>query len=85
MKHLATASPSVRLVSNADKLHNARSILSDLRLHGPKLWARFTAPKEGALWYYRSLVQAFASHGRTPLVDELDIAVTEIERLARTA
>jgi len=85
VKHLATASPSVRLVSNADKLHNARSILSDLRVHGCKLWARFTAPKEGTLWYYRSLVQAFASHGRTPLVDELDIAVTEIERLARTA
>jgi len=50
--------------------------LSDLRVHGPALWARFTAPMEGTLWYYRALVQAFASHGRTPLVDELDITVT---------
>ena len=82
LAHLATATPSVRLVSNSDKLHNARSILSDLRIHGPALWARFTAPKEGTLWYYRSLVTAFASHGRTPLVEELDLTVSEVEALA---
>jgi len=83
LAHLASASLSVRLVSNADKLHNARSILSDLRVHGPALWGRFNAPKEGTLWYYRSLVQAFARHGRTPLVDELDLTVSAIEALAR--
>ena len=82
LAHLATAAPSVRLVSNSDKLHNARSILSDLRVHGPALWGRFTASKEGTLWYYRALVQVFASHGRTRLVDELDRTVTEIEALA---
>jgi len=82
LAHLASASPSVRLVSNSDKLHNARAILLDLRVHGPALWARFTAPKEGSLWYYRSLVKAFAAHGRTPLVDELDRTVSAIEALA---
>lgn len=80
--HLADASPSVRLVSASDKLHNARSIITDLRVHGAALWSRFTAGKPGSLWYYRSLVQAFASHGRTPLVDELDRTVTAIEALA---
>ena len=83
LAHLAHASPSIRLVSNSDKLHNARSILSDLRVHGPALWDRFTAPKDGTLWYYRSLVRAFAGHGRTPLVDELDRTVTAVEALAR--
>jgi len=72
----------VRLVSNADKLYNARSILSDLRAHGDALWARFTAPKEDTLWYYRSLVRAFAAHERTPLDDELDLTVSEMEALA---
>ncbi len=32
----------VRLVSAADKLHNARSILADLRAVGDELWDRFT-------------------------------------------
>lgn len=80
--HLATASASVRLVSSSDKLHNARSILSDLHVHGPDLWDRFTAPMEGTLWYYRSLVHAFASHGRSSLVNELDRTVRAIEELA---
>lgn len=82
LAHLAHASPSIRLVSNSDKLHNARSILSDLRVYGPALWVRFTAPKEGTLWYYRSLAQVFASHGRSPLAEELELTVTEIEALA---
>lgn len=82
LAHLMQASRSVRLVSASDKLHNARSILADLRVHGPSLWARFNAGKEGSRWYYRSLVQAFAAHGRTPLVDELDRTVRAIEALA---
>jgi (p)ppGpp synthase/HD superfamily hydrolase len=80
--HVAEASPSVRLVSAADKLHNARSILADLRTCGDALWARFKGGKEGTLWYYRSLVEAFRAHGTTPLVEELARTVAEIERLA---
>lgn len=82
LAHLAEASRSIRLVSASDKLHNARSILFDLRVHGPSLWTRFTAGKDGSLWYYRSLVRAFESHGRAPLVDELDRTVVAIEGLA---
>ena len=48
LAHLANASASVRLVSASDKLHNARSILLDLRVHGPALWSRFTAGKPGS-------------------------------------
>ena len=35
--HVRTAPASVRLVSAADKLHNARSILADLRVSGNEL------------------------------------------------
>lgn len=82
LAHLATASASVRLVSASDKLHNSRTILADLRAHGPALWGRFTAGRDGSLWYYRGLVRAFEAHGRTPLVDELDRTVGAIESLA---
>ena len=80
--HLATASASVRLVSASDKLHNARAILHNLREDGPEVWDRFTAGREGTLWYYRALVTAFRAHGTNALLDELDRVVSEIERLA---
>jgi (p)ppGpp synthase/HD superfamily hydrolase len=78
--HLANASGSVRLVSSADKLHNARSVLSDYRVLGDDLWRRFNGKKEGTLWYYRAIVDTLPNEG--PIVEELDRVVTEMERLS---
>ena len=83
--HVAKAPPSVRLVSAADKLHNARSILADLRAVGDELWDRFTGGKDGTLWYYRALVEAYAEAGSDAVVEELDRVVREIEALAEHA
>lgn len=80
--HVACASPSIQLVSASDKLHNARAILSDYRCVGDKLWVRFTGGKDGTLWYYRALVEAFRTAGTNPqLVADLDLVVSDIERL----
>ena len=72
----------VRLVSAADKLHNARSVLADLRSAGDEIWRRFNGGKDGTLWYYRALVEAFGTAGSNPVVEELDRVVGELERLA---
>ncbi len=69
------------LVSYADKTHNARAILIDLRTVGEDIWNRFTGRKDGTLWYYRSLVQAFEGVIQNPLTGELDRTVKEIENL----
>src|SRR5947209_12229538 len=79
--HMAHASPSVCLVSAADKLHNARAILADYRAVGNALWARFNGGKAGKHGYYRSLVSAFRARGTTSLVEELDRVVSEIEHV----
>jgi (p)ppGpp synthase/HD superfamily hydrolase len=80
--HLKDSDASTRLVSAADKLHNTRAILADLRRHGPEVFERFSGKKEGTLWYYRALVTAFRQHrDHTDLIDELDRVVTEIEKL----
>jgi (p)ppGpp synthase/HD superfamily hydrolase len=83
--HIPHASPSVRLVSVADKLYNAQSILKDYRQIGEDLWQRFTGKKEGTLWYYRSLVDAFGQVESTPLIEELDRVISELEQLVKLA
>ena len=80
--HVRSAPASVRLVSSSDKLHNARSILADYRTCGEALWDRFSGGREGTLWYYRALVEAYREGGGSPVVDELERVVAEIERLA---
>ena len=83
LEHLCHAEPSVVLVATADKLHNARAILKDYRVLGEPLWHRFRGGKEGTLWYLRAVVDALEAAGRTPIIDELRLVVTDIERLAR--
>ena len=82
MSHLQLASPSVRLVCAADKLHNARSLLADYRVHGESLWSRFSGGRDGTLWYYRAVVDTLLACGSTPLVAELDGTVRQLETLA---
>jgi len=71
----------VLLVSAADKLYNTREILMDLREQGPSVWERFTGKREGSLWYYRALVEAFRGRAASALVGELDRTVAELERM----
>lgn len=80
--HLYAASPEVRRVSLADKLHNARSILADLRQNGGAIWDRFRGGKGGSLWYYRELLEVFQQTCDGYMVEELARVLAEIERLA---
>ena len=79
---LAGAPVPVRLVVSADKLHNARSVVADYRALGEGLWGRFNGGRDGTLWYYRAVADALQKAGGGPVVDELDRAVAEMERLA---
>ncbi len=81
LANLLTADASVHLVSAADKLYNAHSIVADYRLLGESLWERFTGRKSGTLWYYREVATVLGRVWPGPLVDELARTVEELERL----
>jgi GTP pyrophosphokinase len=86
LDHLKTASGSVLLVSAADKLHNARSILKDFRRHGEDVWKRFRATKSDTFWYYDSVVKTLRTRGRhRELVEELARTIAELRKLAWVA
>lgn len=78
LSHLETATADVLLVSGADKLHNARSILNDLRTIGPVVFERFSTKRDGTMWYYRSLVEVFEKRD-APIAPALALTVVEIE------
>ena len=66
----------------ADKLHNVRSLLRDYRAKGEAIWRHFKGGREKTLWYYRAVAEVLKRSATTPLVEELDRAVAEFERLA---
>ncbi|MCV3213115.1 HD domain-containing protein [Plectonema radiosum NIES-515] len=81
IEKLRHASASVRRVALADKLHNARSILSDLSREGEATWEKFKGGKSGTLWYYRTLLEVFLeSDADSWLVKELNRIVSEFNK-----
>jgi (p)ppGpp synthase/HD superfamily hydrolase len=79
--HLETADEDVLRVSLADKVHNARAILRDLRKPeiGEAIWSRFSQPKEKTLWYYRSLARRFQEQLPGQLSNELHEIIEVLE------
>jgi (p)ppGpp synthase/HD superfamily hydrolase len=80
--HLAEVGEDTLLVSVADKLDNARSMLRDYHQHGAKLWERFNRknPRDH-LWYYGELLAAFRRRRLNSwMVDELSRVVDELRR-----
>jgi (p)ppGpp synthase/HD superfamily hydrolase len=85
--HLRDAAPDVLLVSCADKLHNARSTLTDLRATGMTAWNRFSREVdiEDHLENYAEMCRIFTARldGRPALLaDELHRVVAELHVLS---
>jgi hypothetical protein len=88
VEHLASdAGLGACLVSAADKLHNARAILHDLRAtrDHAAFWKRFSSPPKQSGWYYGRLEQALgerlATHDGREMVVELRHALDAIAAL----
>ncbi len=81
LAHLRKADEDILRVSLADKVHNARAILRDLRKPdiGEEIWARFSQRKERTLWYYRGLADRFCEMLPGQLSNELREIVEVLE------
>jgi (p)ppGpp synthase/HD superfamily hydrolase len=79
LQHLRTADSDVRMVSAADKLYNARLILTDYREIGDEVFERFHGGREGTLWYYDALLQEFLRTQSDRLVNEFERVVRELQ------
>jgi (p)ppGpp synthase/HD superfamily hydrolase len=72
----------VQLISAADKLYNARTILDEFRASGSKVWERFKRGREQQMWYFHELLNLFTSAGSNRIVDELERTVSELDRVS---
>lgn len=84
LAHLAEADPGAVRISLADKLHNARCTLNDVRAIGAEAWTRFKGGRDGTLWYLRGVLSVARARGLHPLLagqlDEVVTALGETEK-----
>jgi len=82
IEKLAAEPAELKLISAADKLHNARSMVRDLKTIGDALWGRFTGNREQTLWYYREVLAALSTDWSHPLLEELEDEVARLHEVA---
>lgn len=82
LERLSQASEEARWVCAADKIHNASTILSDLRrtVDPETIWSRFGGGRAATVRWYRSVFERLRELGFTaPIMIELDRASRELE------
>lgn len=82
LERLVHASESARWVCAADKLHNAATIVADLRrtVDPNSVWSRFAVGREATVHWYRQVHDRLISLGfRAEILDELRTVVEELE------
>ena len=72
---------NIQLISAADKLYNARAILEDYRIIGPKVWERFKRGRQEQIWYFDELLAIFKISGASRIVEELERVVNDLRQI----
>lgn len=83
LARLATASEPARWVCAADKLHNASTILADLRrtIDPDSVWGRFTGGRDATVRWYRRVYDRLREVGFTgDIMRELEQVVVALEQ-----
>jgi (p)ppGpp synthase/HD superfamily hydrolase len=82
VERLVSADESARWVCAADKLHNANSLLSDLRrtIDPGSVWSRFNVSPDATIQWYRDVYKQLRDIGfDAPIMNELRSAVEALE------
>jgi (p)ppGpp synthase/HD superfamily hydrolase len=85
LDRLSNASKEARWVCAADKVHNASSIVSDLRrtIDPETVWNRFGAGRAATTGWYRQVYERLRTVGfDAPIMAELDAVTSELQKLA---
>jgi (p)ppGpp synthase/HD superfamily hydrolase len=82
LERLRNEPADVRLISAADKLYNARSILEDYRVVGAEVWSRFKRGRKEQIWYFNELLKILRELDKSRTVDEFARVVRELEELS---
>ncbi len=87
LQRLELATESAQWVCAADKLHNASSILADLRrtIEPDIIWSRFSGGREATVRWYRRVFDRLRELGFTgEIMQELESVVTQLEVWSRS-
>lgn len=82
LNQIRHASPEAQRVILADKLHNGRSLITNLRQSGDSTWSTFAASKADNLWLHQALADLFEQQVHGSMVVEFREQIQTLLSLA---
>jgi (p)ppGpp synthase/HD superfamily hydrolase len=82
VERLRNEPADVQLISAADKLYNARTILDDYRQVGADVWKRFKRGRDAQINYFRKLIEIFKKSGANRIVEELERVTDQLAHMS---
>jgi (p)ppGpp synthase/HD superfamily hydrolase len=76
---LRTASPGVKRIALADKVHNAGTLLEDLSARGLEAFSHFKGGASGTCWYYRAALEVLGDAPAPLLLARLEDLVQRLD------
>jgi len=68
--HVAASAADVAFLSCADKLHNLRCLVDNLRDYGPSVWASYTSTAEETIWFNEQLANIYVAKLQNPIAQQ---------------
>jgi (p)ppGpp synthase/HD superfamily hydrolase len=82
LAHLETASLGALRIAAADKLHNLRSLVGDLRRLGPSILANFNASPDQQIWFFTACREVLVRRRPDCIhLDEYQALISDLEAL----
>ena len=78
---LRSASEDAKAIATADKIANARSLLTGYDEQGLTIWSYFNAGRDKKIWFEKSMLAMLQESWEHPLVDEYATLVDRMEAL----
>jgi len=78
---VSNAGDSVKAVSIADKIHNAKSVLLSHAVMGEEVWNKFNRGKEEKLWFENAMLEMLKARWKHPLMTEYETLVSQLNAL----
>ena len=69
------------LVSIADKVHNAESVIADYEIKGKEVWKPFNRGKEKKIWFEELLYAEVRKTWEHPLLERYKVSIERLKRL----
>ena len=82
VKRLGGERAEVQLISAADKLYNARTMLEDYRAVGAEIWKRFKRGREDQLKYFDALLGVYRKTGTNRIVEDLGLVTKKLAEIS---